>query len=135
MNDRHRLTATAFAVGWSFVILVALLLPGSSLPDLSYRPLGLSLNTLAHVVLFFIHALSLWTAVPTWFGRWAHRLPLKAAMVALFSIAFGALTELLQYTAIDRHADAADVCADAAGVFLFLGTALLAYTRVSPDNR
>lgn len=110
---RHSSIRLALAIGWTLAILVACLLPGSSVPEIAW---SLSPDKIAHAGLFAgFGVLWMWAA-----GRGPRDVPTRrtrALAVLAAGICFGALTEFLQYALpVERSADPLDFAADVVGL-------------------
>jgi VanZ family protein len=106
------------AAAWAVLILIILLVPGSSVPSVRFRLIGLEIDKAAHAFLFFVQAMLLAAALrgsPASMPR-IGRLLLAGACAA----AYGGLTELLQHLVPARSADAVDFLFDSAGIALAL---------------
>lgn len=99
------LTPRLLAPLWTMLILVALSLPGSSLPDASL----LDYDKAAHFILFFVLTL-LWLAA-TYRGNMG-----RAWGVLALILAFSGISEVYQsWLPFQRSADVVDAAADALG--------------------
>lgn len=92
------------------VILVALLLPGSSLPDGPGVP---GSDKLVHALLFLALAVAMHADLGLGDGR-------SVGLAVVAALAFAAATEALQLGVDGRSADSLDVVADAAGFVIGL---------------
>lgn len=88
------------------VILIAVLLPGSSLPDVS----SFGLDKIIHFILFFSWAIAVRYDFST----------LKKIIVLVLGILFSFLTEILQLFVEDRSYDLYDMIADSLGLVMAL---------------
>lgn len=101
-----------FALAWTLVALVALLLPGEIVPETS----ALSADKVVHVGLFALFG-----------GLWLYAYPQALARVFVAGVVFGVLTEVLQGALpIGRSADPWDIVANLVGLVLGMGAAVLA---------
>ena len=101
-------------IGVTVLILVAVLLPGSKVPDVGIT----GFDKLAHVTLFFLWSLAVRHDFTTGFN-WI--------MVWVVGVLFSISTEILQLFAEDRSFDLWDMLADAVGLSfgLITGAAVL----------
>jgi VanZ family protein len=103
------------AVGWTLAILVACLLPGSSVPTIAWQ---ISPDKLVHLAMFAgFGVLWMWAASRP--GRDVPTRRTRALWVLAVGAFYGALTEFLQYvTPVERAADPLDFAADLVGLVL-----------------
>ncbi|MCZ2276492.1 MAG: VanZ family protein [Bacteroidia bacterium] len=109
-------------ISWALIIMALTLVPGSSLPDLSFWEL-LSFDKVAHLIVFAILAFNLAVGF-----RKQHQFPalhIHALQYAfVISVIYGLTLEILQGALFaDRYADLIDFIADTigagTGVFIF----------------
>ena len=94
--------------------MVLLSLPGTSFPTFKFwNP-----DKIAHFLLFGMQFLLLWIAMMLPSPR--HRLSASLTRASLFTIIFGALSEVYQGVFTSRMADPYDILANAIGVVLTL---------------
>ena len=92
----------------SILIVIAVLIPGSKLPDVSIG----GYDKLIHIAMFLTWALAV---------RFDYdRHPFRYAIVFLIGILFSALTEVLQILVEGRSFDLYDMAADAVGLIIGL---------------
>jgi VanZ family protein len=102
------------AILWGIFILVATLTPGKSLPSSSL----FKFDKLIHLFIFFGFT---WLVLRGFYLRATNKNPLRGILyllIALFTILFGILIEIIQNYIPDRSADINDVIANTSGVFL-----------------
>ena len=102
------------AVAWAATIMVLLLLPGSSVPSITFWPLPLPYDKTIHGALFFIQAALLWKSFPQNAVSY-QSLRQRSVRSLLIATAFGVGTEVLQLFAVERSASFWDALADACG--------------------
>lgn len=101
-----RFAATVFA---TLLILVAVLLPGSKIPDVGFT----GIDKLAHFTLFYLWSLAV---------RFDFKINFKWAWAFFAGVLFIYLTEVLQLFAEDRSYDYYDMVADSIGLSIGLLT-------------
>lgn len=119
---RIRPKPATVALGWSFLVLVSLFLPGSTVPQSDV----LEYDKAVHALLFGV-GVYLWLRVPWTSGmaRW---------IIVLGALAFAPASEIFQaMIGGGRAADPWDAVADAIGVALGAGAWFLAF-RTEPDG-
>lgn len=111
------MNAKVLAILWALLIVVALSIPGSELPDLNI----LEIDKVGHFVVFFIGAL-------LWMQAW----PRSTARVLAAGLVFAVLSEIYQglMPFLGRSPDPFDVAADALG--LIAGLMLWRWLRHRP---
>jgi VanZ family protein len=121
------------ALCWALVILVLLMLPGSSVPDVGWSLLFLPVDKVAHAFLFGVLTALLYLS-------FAHRpLLTRWALASVISVAYGSFLELAQSFTPDRSADVMDAVWDAGGAvallcLIFVGRQLGAMTARGDDG-
>lgn len=119
---RLRPKPTAIALAWTILVFVALMLPGSSVPQSGM----LEYDKAIHALLFGV-GVFLWMRVP-----W--RSPAARWIIVLSALAFAPASEALQAVmGSGRAADPGDVVADLIGVALGAATWLFV-RRIGPSS-
>lgn len=91
-----------YTIGITLLILIAVLLPGSAVPDVG----SFGLDKIIHFLLFFVWAVALRFDFPS----------LKKILGFIIGIVFSCLTEVFQLFTEDRSFDFFDMLADAVGL-------------------
>lgn len=117
-----RIAAYKFTFLSACVILIALLVPGSTFQKV---PVFFGIDKIAHFVLFFVFALSYVLE----FKRYHGRLPAVLHALALI-VLFVVISELLQLLTSSRHFEFADMAFDTAGALTaFIATRVVSRTK------
>ena len=99
------------AVFWTLAIVVALSLPGSSVPGQNW----IAFDKVAHALMFLGFGV-------LWMSTLRRSLEARAAWVLVFGLAFAGLTEMYQgFLPFDRTPNLLDALAGAAGLVLGVG--------------
>jgi len=118
LKNKHkfiRFLITGFPFFWALLIAFLSLMP-ESVAEKWWFDFFIPADKIAHFIIYFVFTFSIILAIN--FENLRFSLPLQITAVAVISILYGILMEILQKTAaIGRSANLSDVLADSTGVF------------------